>query len=185
MNQRQYFEIEVEMETNAWRVDDPWMRDAPPPEGDGVSNIGQPVRCRTPLREGRTWGTAAASWTVIWPDGNNEPKSPAVLHSLSFSPLGYVSQEDIDADREGRPAGCRAANARRLTSWWERLSLTRAASAKRTTAKSDSLRGWWQTYCKSAEGGRIWRTRTDSVPDRTLSGSGTICTGSRTVRPKN
>ena len=78
------------METNAWRVVDPWMKATPTSEGYGVYNIGWPVQCRNPLWAGRIWGTTAASWAVIWPSGNNEPKIPAGLHSLSTPWIKFV-----------------------------------------------------------------------------------------------
>ena len=80
LNEQQYFEIETDMETKYRRVLETWMWDSPPPEGDGVFNIGVLVRCHNSLWEIRTRGTAAAdSWAVIWPAGNNEPKNPAVF----------------------------------------------------------------------------------------------------------
>ena len=91
LNEEQYFDIEIEMERNAWRVVDMWMWDTPPPEGDGAWNIGRLVRWHNPLWMGRTIGTTSAdSWAVILPDVNNESKIPAGIHSLSPSWIRFV-----------------------------------------------------------------------------------------------
>ena len=78
------------MDTDAWRVVEPWTQDGPPPEGGGFFNIGQPVRCCYLLWAGMTRGiSATASWAVIWPAGNNEPKIPACFSA--FLPLALGS----------------------------------------------------------------------------------------------
>ena len=79
------------MEKNARRVVEPWIPDAPPLEEDGVWNISRPVRWHNHLWEERTRGTAAAfSQAMIWPAGNNKPKSPAGLCSLSSPCIRFV-----------------------------------------------------------------------------------------------
>ena len=84
LNEEQYFDIEIEMERNAWRVVDMWMWDTPPPEGGVVCNIGQLVRCFKLLWDGSTRGTATAvSWAVSWLDGNNN-------QYLTTDPPSYI-----------------------------------------------------------------------------------------------
>ena len=79
------------MKTNTRSVVEPWMRNTPPPEGGGVCNIGLLVLCHNPLWTGRKIGTAAAaSWAVIWPDGNKKTKRPAGLWSLSPPCIWFV-----------------------------------------------------------------------------------------------
>ena len=93
LNEQQYFDIETDTETYTRRVVELWTQDSPPPIGYEVFNIGLPVRCRNPLWEGSTIGTAAAaSWAVILPAGNNEAKSPAGLCSLSTPWIGFVGR---------------------------------------------------------------------------------------------
>ena len=80
------------METKNRRMVEPWMWCATPSEGDGVCNIGWPVRFCDLIWVGRARGNAvAASWAVIWPDGNNEPKSPEGIDIISLSWIRFVS----------------------------------------------------------------------------------------------
>ena len=91
MNERQYFEIEMEMETDSQRVVEVWTLEAASIKGDRVCNIGLPVWCYNPLWMGSTRGTATTAFlVVILPDRNNKPNILVGIHSLSPSFIRFV-----------------------------------------------------------------------------------------------
>ena len=172
------------MDTNARHVVNPLIQYAPPPEGGEFFNIGRPVRCCNPFWVGMTRGNVATtSWAAIWPAGNNEPKSPTVLCRL-YPPRIRFSK---------RTLALTAKDGRRIVEPWIQdapppdgnVWVQRIWQAQKVLLQG-LIRwgGWWQTYGRSAKGGKIQRTRTDSVPDCALSTSGKICTGMITVGTK-
>ena len=188
LNEQQYFQIETETETETddHHIFEPWTRDAPTPEGGGIWNIGLLVQCRGILWEGSKIGSAAAaSWAVIWMSGNNEPKIPASICSLSLPWIRLVRRIFILALLENYTRHV-------VETWmWDapphdgNIWILRRLWAKKGLLQSPICWwGWWQAYGISAKLGHIWRTGTASIPDWTLRGSENFFTGRRTVGAK-